>query len=197
MSPAEIARAYDAVAEAYAAARSLQIGIDPLRAFTERLTPGSRILDIGCGTGVPLTRELVGQGFRVHGIDPAPRMLDHARANVPGATFQQAEITSWRPAESFDGVLAYDSLFHLRPAAQRSALETIRAALAPGGIAVLSFGGVEGELNGEMFGRTFYYGSLSRSTYASILQTLGLEVLDIVETHPDEPHIVVTVERPK
>lgn len=42
-----------------------------------------RILDLGCGTGL-LTRQLVGNGRQVIGIDPAPAMLAYARSQ-PGA----------------------------------------------------------------------------------------------------------------
>ena len=35
----------------------------------ERLRPGARALDLGCGTGVPTARQLVDGGCEVTGVD--------------------------------------------------------------------------------------------------------------------------------
>ncbi|MGA8112370.1 MAG: methyltransferase domain-containing protein [Actinocatenispora sp.] len=40
---------------------------------------GQRILDVGCGEGI-VTRALAVRGASVCGIDPVPRMIEHARA---------------------------------------------------------------------------------------------------------------------
>jgi ubiquinone/menaquinone biosynthesis C-methylase UbiE len=37
-----------------------------------QLTPGSRVLDVGCGTGLPTARNLVDAGMHVTGIDISP-----------------------------------------------------------------------------------------------------------------------------
>jgi SAM-dependent methyltransferase len=46
-----------------------------------RVRPGSRILDIGCGTGEDAIW-LAGQGYSVEGIDDSPRMIEVARAKA-------------------------------------------------------------------------------------------------------------------
>src|SRR5438552_19019951 len=57
-----------------------------LRRLTRRLVPGARVLDLGCGNGVPVARELAGQ-FVVTGVDLSPVQIERARALVPGARF--------------------------------------------------------------------------------------------------------------
>ena len=51
-----------------------------------QLPSGARVLDVGCGTGIPTARQLVAAGWEVTGIDISPVMLDLARRNVPEAT---------------------------------------------------------------------------------------------------------------
>lgn len=46
--------------------------------------PGSRILDVGCGTGY-FTRRFVAEGYEVTGVDLDPRMLAFARAHRAGS----------------------------------------------------------------------------------------------------------------
>mgnify|MGYP001826217051 CR=1 FL=1 len=50
------------------------------------LPTGSRVLDVGCGTGIT-TRLLTGRGFSVLGIDPNAAMLAAARVDVPEARY--------------------------------------------------------------------------------------------------------------
>ena len=50
----------------------------------ERLPPGSRVLDVGCGTGIPTARQLADAGHRVTGVDISDGMLALARRDVPG-----------------------------------------------------------------------------------------------------------------
>jgi methylase of polypeptide subunit release factors len=52
-----------------------------------QLPSAARVLDIGCGTGIPTARQLVAAGCEVTGLDISPVMLDLARRNVPEATY--------------------------------------------------------------------------------------------------------------
>jgi ubiquinone/menaquinone biosynthesis C-methylase UbiE len=70
-----------------------------------RLPGGARVLDIGCGTGVPTARQLVTAGCVVTGIDISPVMLDLARRNVPEATYVH------RDAVDIDGLGRFDAVW--------------------------------------------------------------------------------------
>src|SRR5689334_24607823 len=68
-------RGFEQAAEAYDRTRSgypEELVSEMLE--TASLNHGGRILEIGCGTG-QLTRSLVGHGFLITAIDPAPSMV--------------------------------------------------------------------------------------------------------------------------
>src|SRR5438128_8010531 len=71
---------YDLIADWYATDRSRSIGVAEALAVAATLPAHSRILDIGCGNGVPITEALVNAGHRVVGLDSSAGMLDRFRA---------------------------------------------------------------------------------------------------------------------
>ncbi len=96
--------------------------------------PSSSVLDVGVGTGALLPYYLE-RGVReaaITGVDLSARMLDHARARYPAATFVHADVVD--VDGSFDAVV-FNSVFgnlHDQAAALAHA-----AALVPGGGTVL------------------------------------------------------------
>jgi SAM-dependent methyltransferase len=56
---------------------------------------GGLVVELGCGTGA-LTGELFQAGFRVHGIDLSPAMLQLARRHVPGTQFVEESLWTAR-----------------------------------------------------------------------------------------------------
>ena len=105
------------------------------------LTPAPRrILDVGCGTGY-LLRQLAARcpQAELAGIDPAPAMIEAARAAAAGDRLQlvagTAEELPW-PAGTFDLVVSTTSFDHW--ADQRAGLAQCARVLAPGGWLVLT-----------------------------------------------------------
>lgn len=161
-----VRRGYDAVSHAYRSddgAGDPSVGEDTgkYRRWAEdlaRLLPaGARVVDLGCGAGVPATRELAAHGLRVAGVDFSPVQLSRARRLVPAGRFVQADMATLqlRPA-SVDAVTAFYSLIHLPLPDQRALLPRIRAWLRPGGYLLAVTGaawwtGTEDFLGADMF----------------------------------------------
>lgn len=108
----------------------------------ERLQPGARVLDVGCGMGVPTARQLADAGCDVTGIDVSAGMLELARREVPGATFLRlglAEVPDVGPSRGgFDAIVAFFSLLMLPRAEIPAALRRLHDLLEPGGYFLLS-----------------------------------------------------------
>jgi len=99
--------------------------------------PGERFLDVGCGLGT-LSARLAACGAVVTGIDPEPQLLEQARIACPGGLFLAVGLFEFRPAESFDGILAHAVLHWLgRP---EPALRRLFDLLRPGGRLAASYG---------------------------------------------------------
>lgn len=96
----------------------------------------TRVLDIGCGTGV-VARHLISQGVlpsNIVGIDPSQRQLGEARVATPGVRFIEAPADEFDlPAGSIDLVTTNTVLHHLNSEELERMLDRIYTVLAPGG----------------------------------------------------------------
>src|SRR4249920_445047 len=96
--PRDIVRdGYDLVSQAYRADDFPLEGSHYgqwLPRLVAQLPRGGRVLDLGCGCGVPVARALAAE-FRVTGVDLSPVQIERARRLVPGATFAIADMVEW------------------------------------------------------------------------------------------------------
>jgi len=74
---------YDLIAEWYATDRDHGTGIPEVTALSDSLPGGATVLDVGCGTGIPITRALVAAGHSVLGVVGC-HLSPHARRSDPG-----------------------------------------------------------------------------------------------------------------
>jgi ubiquinone/menaquinone biosynthesis C-methylase UbiE len=103
------------------------------------LKPAARVLDVGCGTGIPTAHQLTAAGCSLTGIDISPVMLALARRNVPAARFLELDVMDLdRLPDSYDAVVAFFSLLNLPRATIPQALKLIHRALVPGGLFCLA-----------------------------------------------------------
>ena len=80
-----------------------------------RLEPGSRVLEIGPGTG-KATVELAKRGYAVTGVELSPELADVARRNVPEAEIEVGDFETWEPRRAdFDAVVAFAAFHWIAP----------------------------------------------------------------------------------
>jgi SAM-dependent methyltransferase len=130
---ADPSNGWEAVAQQFIAVRSM-IGADTLRQWSRVLPPGAAVLDLGCGTGVPVTQVLLARGCRMHGIDASPSLIAAYRerfASLP-ASCEPVETSTFF-GRSFDAVVAVGLMFLLTEAVQRDLLVRVAATLQAGG----------------------------------------------------------------
>src|SRR5579875_2746125 len=96
-----VRRGYDAISLAYRsdvgdAAASSAEDIKRYAGWVAELAgllrPGARVVDLGCGAGIPATRELASYGLQVLGVDFSWVQLGRAQRLVPAARFVQADM---------------------------------------------------------------------------------------------------------
>ena len=144
--------------------------------FTAHLAPGDPVLDVGCGSGRPMAAALLDRGFRVTGVDSSARLIAHAAADLPAGQFVQADMRTLDLGETFAGILAWHSLFHLSSADQRIALPRLLAHAAPKTVIMFSSGPREDFIVGSWRGEPLYHGSLGPEEYEARLTSEGFQV---------------------
>ncbi|MEP6998753.1 MAG: class I SAM-dependent methyltransferase [Betaproteobacteria bacterium] len=113
-----------------------------------QLTRQSRLLDLGCGPGGPLTFVVSHVGCRATGVDLSPPAIESARARATSAglsgliDFQVADSNEplrFQPA-SFNAVISVDVVLHLRDRA--AVFNGVARILVPGGRFLFTDAGV-------------------------------------------------------
>ncbi|HEX5938505.1 MAG TPA: class I SAM-dependent methyltransferase [Actinomycetota bacterium] len=104
-----------------------------------QLSPDSRVLEIGAGTG-QATVALAGRGYRVIALEPGPAMAEIARRKLSAFPHVTVEVTTFEawpsPVEPFDAVVAATSFHWLDPGVRISkAAQVLRVG---GSLAILS-----------------------------------------------------------
>lgn len=183
---------YDAMADEYSVwASSID---DPVRErlvaeLDARLPDGSKILDLGCGNGLPSTA-LLGRRHAVHGVDVSVAQVALARANVPSAAFDCADLLSLElPDAGLDAVTALYSLTHVPREKHVTLFARLRRWLRQGGLllATLSVSGDSDGVQDEFIGVPMYFSGFDADTNRRLVREAGFAL------HVDE---TVTIQEP-
>ena len=176
-----VGRGYDVIGERFARWRDEIIG-DPRRAWEDdlvsRLPDGARVLELGCGAGVPDTQRLAAR-FEVTGVDVSVEQVRRARAAVPEAEFVQADFTALElePA-SFDAVLSYYAFNHVPRELLAPTFARIHGWLVEGGLLMTALGVGDTEAwTGEWLGAPTFFSSYPRETNTHLVREAGFDIL--------------------
>ncbi|KIC47377.1 hypothetical protein RA28_07020 [Ruegeria sp. ANG-S4] len=163
-----------------------------LARFTASLKPGDHVLDLGCGTGEPIARWFKAEGFTVTGVDFSDAMLAIARQRWPDGDWRKADMRDFDFDETFDGIIAWNSFFHLTAQEQESCIARMSRHLRSGGMLMLTVGPGEGEAQGTVGTEQVYHASLSPAGYATCLEANGLRMTGFLAKDPEtERHSVL------
>ncbi|MGB9369527.1 MAG: UPF0146 family protein [Xanthobacteraceae bacterium] len=195
-----VAAGYDAIAEIYLEryghSKVRDYWLDQLIA---RLPWHARVLDLGCGAGLPVARELAARGFSVIGVDGSARQIEMARRNVAGAEFIQADITKVElSSHPFDAVAAFYSVTHVPREEHPALLQRIATWLEPGGLFVVSMGAEQlGDHCEEWLGVRMFFSHYDADENVALVRAAGftVEQADVVAQDNEDASFVWIVAR--
>ncbi len=164
---------WDGVAEQFMAARS-DIGATLVRSWArDNLPPSSSVVDVGCGSGVPIAQALIEDGFTVFGIDASPLLIAAFRRRFPHVrTACEAAQDSAFFNRTFDAAVSIGLLFLLSEDDQERVIYRVGGSLRAGGRFLFSAPREICEWQDMLTGRPSR--SLGEKEYERILQASGL-----------------------
>ncbi|WP_174278380.1 class I SAM-dependent DNA methyltransferase [Sphingomonas bacterium] len=185
INPPSVIETYERHGRTWATLRGQELVEDAwLERFCRTIPTGSAVLDIGCGSAVPISSNLVRRGYAVNGVDRSATMVELFRSNLPSIPVQRLDMREMALGTRFAGLIAWDSFFHLAPNDQRPMFVRFAAHAMPGVPLMFTSGTDEGHAIGSHDGVALYHGSLGPDEYRRLLDQAGFDLLRQVEDDP-------------
>jgi SAM-dependent methyltransferase len=158
------------------------VGASVVADWSKMLPEGATVLDLGCGTGVPISQALIEREFNVYGVDASARMIAAFRTRFPTVPVECAAVEdSDFFGRTFDGVVAWGLLFLLDAEVQRRLIAKVASVLPSGGRFLFTAPSQNCFWADAMTGRTSI--SLGHEAYRNALEAEGMS---LVGTRRDE-----------
>lgn len=136
-----------------------------------------QVLDLGCGDGEPMAGYLIEQGAEITGVDITKRFIKSAKKLYKNHTWLIEDMRHVSLSEQFDGIIAWDSFFHLPQNDQSAMFKQFEKYAKPGAPLMFTTGHEHGEAIGSFNGHDLYHASLSSDEYRSLLIEHGFGLI--------------------
>ena len=171
---------YDQLAEQYARTRTLNPNNKSYIDLLATLLPkNSYVLDLGCGPGVPITKELA-KHFNVVGIDFSHNQIQLAKKLVPEAEFYKIDMTQMPfESESFDGIFSFLAIIHVPREQKASLFRNIYKILKPNGILLIAIGCDDwiSTPEDDFMGVPMYWSQFGAEKTKAMIKDTGFEII--------------------
>jgi len=166
---------YDDISKLYLQQRG-NIGAATVSTWAKSFSPGATVMDVGCGTGMPVTKILLEAGLHVFAIDASPNMITIVNQQFPEVTTAcEAAEESLFFQRLFDGIIAVGLIFLLPEESQRTLIAKMVAALQPGGTLLFTAPLEKVMWEDILTGRPSR--SLGAKEYSALLSAAGISVI--------------------
>jgi len=177
---ATVKSGYNTIADRYLAARTRDSeDVRLLGELITRLPTGAKVLDAGCGPGLPIS-QMLSEKFEVTGVDFSEAQIELAKKNVPNANFICQDITQLNfPENTFDGICSYYAIIHIPREEQQPLFGNFDRMLKPDGLALLCLGAesIVEDIDENFLGTRMYWSHYDSETYLEMLTQCGFSIL--------------------
>jgi len=171
---------YNAIANRYLSERTRDSqDVLLLSELMERLPANARVLDAGCGAGIPIS-QMLSERFQVTGVDFSEAQIELAKKNLPNAQFLCQDMTRLDfPEATFDGITSYYAIIHIPRQEHQALLASFYRMLKPGGFALLCLGAehLVDDIDEDYLGARMYWSHYDTDTYLKMLKDCGFSIL--------------------
>jgi cyclopropane fatty-acyl-phospholipid synthase-like methyltransferase len=178
-----VEQGYDAIGRRYsdrAATDEADLRILYVGKLFDRLPAGCRVLELGCGAGVPVAKALVNR-YEVVGVDISSEQLVLAKLNVPTARFVRTDMRSIDfHGGAFDAVIALYSLTHVPREEHGDLLSRIHDWITQRGYALVNIGAGDdpGTVEDDWLGAPMFFSSYDADTNRQLIEGAGFEIIE-------------------
>ncbi|MBW0013679.1 class I SAM-dependent methyltransferase [Mycobacterium sp.] len=166
-----------------------------LNRFLALLPDEASVLDIGCGSGIPIAHYLIEHRCTVTGIDASSAMVALCANRFPEQQWRVADMRTLDLNRVFGGIAVWDSLFHLPQEDQRRMFAIFARHAAAGAPLLFTSGPSAGERVGSYRGEPLYHASLDADEYRELLHANDFHVVNHVVEDPAGGHRTVWLAR--
>ena len=195
---------YNAIADRYLAERTRDSeDVRLVDDFIERLPAKAKVLDAGCGAGIPIS-QMLSEHFDVTGVDFSEAQIELAKKHIPNANFICQDMTTLDfPADTFDGICSYYAIIHIPRQKHQPLLTNFYRMLKPGGFALLCLGAEHliDDIDENYLGTRMYWSHYDIETYLKMLNDCGFSIIwskrVVDETCEGSGHLFVLLQKKK
>jgi 2-polyprenyl-3-methyl-5-hydroxy-6-metoxy-1,4-benzoquinol methylase len=177
---ATVKAGYNKIADQYLATRTMDSAdVKLLDDFMELLSSDAKVLDAGCGAGIPISKRLA-EHFDVTGVDFSEAQIELAKQNVPNAKFLCEDMTRLKFREyTFDGICSYYAIIHIPREEHELLLANFHHMLKTGGVALLCLGAQNliDDTDENYLGTRMYWSHYDSETYIKMLKACGFAII--------------------
>jgi len=196
MNPSTLGTKYDKIANWWHQQHEdSDYGVAQIKRALQYRSRGGDALDVGCGSGGRMVRILQTENYQITGIDVSSEMIRIASENHPENAFIHQDICTWETTDTFDFIVAWDSIFHLPYVQQEPVIKKLCRFLKEDGVLIYTFGDANGEHTDEWRDDTFYYSSIGINENLRLLIENGLTVSHLELDQYPEKHVCVIAKK--
>lgn len=149
-----------------------------------------KLLDLGCGGGVPASSYFYEKGLDVTGVDISSEMIKLAKQNLPNGNFFVSDMLECNfTSEEFDVIISTFAIIHIPQHKQKELFGRIFNWLKKNGVAylVLGYKNIKEDLNENWRGVKMFWSHFSADEYKIILKEIGFKILwDEIDVIPGD-----------
>jgi ubiquinone/menaquinone biosynthesis C-methylase UbiE len=192
-----VKQGYDQCAQNYLDQRDLFKNQKYLEDLIVKLKPESKILDIGCGAGVPIDKFLIENGFDVTGIDISPKQIKLAQKNNPKGNFLVKDMSKINfPKNSFNAIISFYAIFHIKREDHQKLFNKLFSILKPNGYLLVTMGYEEWEGTEDFHKVKMFWSHYGVEKNLEIIKNSGFKIIhNEIDTSGGEKHLVIFAQK--